>query len=145
MEYCEHGDLWAYLQGRKRKNISENRVWKMFIQITLGLAALHEKNIIHRDLKTLNIFLTKRDHVKIGDLGCSKITEKGGFVSNLVGTPFYLSPEVCEDKPYNSKSDIWSLGIILYEICALRHPFHAETPPELMVKIIKGKYERIPN
>ena len=61
-----------------------------------------------------------------------------------MGTPFYLSPEVCEDKPYNAKSDIWSLGIILYEMCAFQHPFHADSTPELMLKIINGKYKRIP-
>lgn len=89
---------------------------------------MHGHNILHRDLKTLNIFLTKENKVKIGDLGVAKILESlENFATSKVGTPYYLSPEVCEDRPYNDRSDIWSLGCILYEICALKHPFEAKT------------------
>ena len=66
------------------------------------------------------------------------------FATSKVGTPYYLSPEVCEDRPYNNKSDIWSLGCILYEMCTLKHPFEAKTQAALLLKIIKGKYESIP-
>ena len=66
------------------------------------------------------------------------------FIHSNVGTPDYLSPEVCEDKPYNSKSDIWSLGCVLYEMCALKHPFKSMNQIELLSKICKGKYESIP-
>ena len=83
--------------------------------------------------------------VRIGDLGVATVLNPNdGFLVKKVGTPYYLSPEVCEDKPYNHKWDIWSLGWILYEIWALKHPFEASTQAELMVKIIKGKYKRIP-
>lgn len=83
--------------------------------------------------------------IRIGDLGVATVLNpNGGFLLKKVGTPYYLSPEVCEDKPYNHKCDIWSLGWILYEICSLKHPFEAKTQAELMVKIIKGKYKRIP-
>lgn len=61
-----------------------------------------------------------------------------------VGTPYYLSPEVCEDRPYNNKSDIWSLGCVLYELCCLKHPFEAKNQAELLLKIVKGKYESLP-
>jgi NIMA (never in mitosis gene a)-related kinase 1/4/5 len=89
---------------------------------------MHGHKILHRDLKTLNIFLTKENKVKIGDLGVAKILESlENFATSKVGTPYYLSPEVCEDRPYNDRSDIWSLGCILYEICALKHPFEAKT------------------
>jgi NIMA (never in mitosis gene a)-related kinase len=89
---------------------------------------MHGHKILHRDLKTLNIFLTKENKVKIGDLGVAKILESlENFATSKVGTPYYLSPEVCEDRPYNDRSDIWSLGCILYEICALKHPFEART------------------
>lgn len=102
-------------------------------------------NILHRDLKTLNIFLTMDNSVRIGDLGVATVLNPNdGFLVKKVGTPYYLSPEVCEDKPYNHKWDIWSLGWILYEIWALKHPFEATTQAELMVRIIKGKYKRIP-
>ena len=79
-------------------------------------------------MKTLNIFLTKDNKIKIGDLGVAKILDniEKDFATSKVGTPYYLSPEVCEDRPYNSKSDIWSLGCILYELCTLKHPFEAK-------------------
>lgn len=134
MEYCEHGDLHSLLKKRKHpqdeskhKYLSENRVWSFFIQICVGLYYMHSNNILHRDLKTLNIFLTKDNKLKIGDLGVAKILENAeNFVTSKVGTPYYLSPEVCEDRPYNNKSDIWSLGCILYEMCSLKHPFEAK-------------------
>ena len=127
MEFCEKGDLHKMLRKRKdtsdkgkHKYLSENMVWNFFIQICIGLHYMHSNNILHRDLKTLNIFLTKETKIKIGDLGVAKILENfDNFVTSKVGTPYYLSPEVCEDRPYNSKSDIWSLGCILYEICSL--------------------------
>ena len=106
---------------------------------------LHSQNILHRDLKTLNIFLTKDNLIRIGDLGVAKILQSAeNFVRSKVGTPYYLSPEVCEDRPYNNKSDIWSLGCVLYELCSLRHPFEAKNQAELLLKIVKGKYERLP-
>lgn len=152
MEYCEHGDLHRLLRKRrdpvdesKHKYLSENRVWSLFIQICIGLQHMHGHNILHRDLKTLNIFLTKDNKVKIGDLGVAKILESlENFATSKVGTPYYLSPEVCEDRPYNNKSDIWSLGCILYELCALKHPFEAKTQAALLLKIIRGKYESLP-
>jgi NIMA (never in mitosis gene a)-related kinase len=89
---------------------------------------MHSQSVLHRDLKTLNIFLTKDNKIKIGDLGVAKILDniEKDFATSKVGTPYYLSPEVCEDRPYNSKSDIWSLGCILYELCTLKHPFEAK-------------------
>jgi NIMA (never in mitosis gene a)-related kinase len=117
----------------------------LFIQICLGLHYLHSARILHRDLKTLNIFLSKDNKIKIGDLGGAKILEASqDYATSKVGTPYYLSPEVCEDRPYNEKSDIWSLGCILYEMCTLRHPFEAKNQAALLLKIIKGKYESIP-
>ena len=93
----------------------------------------------------MNIFLTRDNKIKIGDLGVAKIMENiENFATSKVGTPYYLSPEVCEDRPYNYKSDIWSLGCILYELCSLKHPFEAKNQAALLLKIIKGKYESIP-
>jgi NIMA (never in mitosis gene a)-related kinase len=91
------------------------------------------------------VFLSKENKIKIGDLGGAKMLEENqDFATSKVGTPYYLSPEVCEDRPYNEKSDIWSLGCILYEMCTLKHPFEAKNQAALMLKIIKGKYESIP-
>ena len=81
----------------------------------LGLQYLHAKKILHRDIKAINMFLTKEDNIKIGDLGVSKmLNHTASFAHTVVGTPAYLSPELCDEKPYNHKSDIWSLGCVLY-------------------------------
>ena len=92
--------------------------------MVLGLKALHDKNIIHRDIKCANVFLTKDGMVKLGDLNVSKIA-KAGILKTQTGTPYYASPEVWKDRPYDNKSDIWSLGCVLYEMAALLPPFRA--------------------
>ena len=79
---------------------------------------LHSKNILHRDLKSANIFLTKNLSVKIGDFGISKVLEHSSAIT-CIGTPLYLSPEVCNNQPYGFSSDMWALGCILYEMCTL--------------------------
>ena len=86
---------------------------------------LHDRQIVHRDLKSLNIFLSRNGDVRIGDLGGATFLAPSAQGKEKVGTPFYFSPEVVEEKPYNHKSDIWSLGCVLYELCALKHPFLA--------------------
>jgi NIMA (never in mitosis gene a)-related kinase 1/4/5 len=106
---------------------------------------LHVNKILHRDIKSYNIFLTDDDNVRIGDLGVAKIiSDTSNFAHTIVGTPYYLSPELCEERPYNQKSDVWALGCVLYEMCCLRHPFEATSQAALALKIIKGKYKPIP-
>ena len=148
MEYCNGGDLGQYIDSHKNKNvkISEELIWLIFIKITLGLASIHKLKILHRDLKTLNIFLSKNLEIKVGDLGVAKIlNHSGSFAKTLIGTPYYLSPELCEEKPYNNKSDIWALGCILYELCTFNHPFTAKSQASLILKILKEQPEPIGN
>jgi len=110
-----------------------------------GLKALHTLRILHRDIKTANIFLSdERQTVKLGDMNVSKVAKKG-MLSTQTGTPYYASPEVWRDLPYDHKSDIWSLGCVLYEIIALKPPFRAETMEGLFKKVLAGKYPRIPS
>lgn len=93
----------------------------------LGLNHMHSRKILHRDIKTLNVFLDENLDVKLGDMGVAKILSTNtNFAKTIVGTPYYLSPELCEDKPYNEKSDVWALGVVLYECCTQRHPFDAD-------------------
>lgn len=107
---------------------------------------LNDRKIIHRDLKGQNIFLTKNNLVKLGDFGIAKILSKTlEKAKTMVGTPYYLSPEIIESKPYSSKTDIWSLGVILYELCALKPPFNADSLHFLALKIVKGSYAPIPS
>ena len=151
MEYCDKGDLCKFLSKRKKLRKSRDNflnkdfVWKLFIQISIGLYYIHSKKIIHRDIKTLNIFLTKNFDAKIGDLGVAKILENTKHAMTFIGTPYYVSPEMCRNKPYNEKSDIWALGCILYELLTFNHPFTATNQAALFIKILNNKYNPFPH
>jgi NIMA (never in mitosis gene a)-related kinase len=142
-EYAGNGNLHDYIKKQKTK-LPEDLVWKLFIQILLGLNHMHSRKILHRDIKTLNVFLSENIDVKLGDMGVAKILSTNtNMAKTIVGTPYYLSPELCEDKPYNEKSDVWALGIVLYECCTQRHPFDAENQGALILKILRGKYPAV--
>ena len=147
MEYCEGGDLSSYLSKMSKQisHLPEVQIWKFFIQMSLGLAYIHSKKIIHRDLKSLNIFLNKNLDVKIGDLGIAKLLQNTIHAYTFIGTPYYLSPEILEEKPYNEKSDVWALGCILYEMATFKYPYNASNQAALFLKIKNGKYEQIGN
>lgn len=100
--------------------------------------------ILHRDLKPENVFLTNGSTVKLGDFGLSKLLSAHDFASTYVGTPFYMSPEICSSERYSGKSDVWSLGCIMYELCALEPPFNARSHLELIQKIRLGKTKPLP-
>jgi len=146
MEYAEDGDLLAKIkQARINKTyIAESKIWSYLIQIIHGIKALHDKTVMHRDLKSANIFLTKNGTIKIGDLNVSKVV-KTDFLKTQTGTPYYASPEVWSEKPYDYKSDIWSAGCILYELCALKPPFRGQSLEQLYKCITKGVYDSIPS
>lgn len=117
-----------------------------FIQIAIALEYIHGRKVIHRDIKTSNIFLTGNGTVKLGDFGISKVLENTNEAAmTVVGTPYYMSPEVCESKPYTFKSDVWALGCVLYELCTLQHAFLADNLLGLVFKIVKGNYDAIPS
>jgi len=95
--------------------------------------------------KSQNLFLTSTDRLKLGDFGISKILENtGAFAKTTIGTPYYLSPEICQEKPYSFASDIWALGCILYEMAALRVPFDAQNIQGLVQKITRGPLPQTP-
>jgi len=107
---------------------------------------IHDRKIIHRDLKGQNIFLTSKGIVKIGDFGIAKVLSATlGNAKTVVGTPYYLSPEIVQSKPYTLSTDIWSMGVMLYELCALKPPFDAPSLHLLSMKIIKGFYNPLPS
>lgn len=139
MEFADDGDLESKIQ----KNIStkgtfkEDELWKWLFQVLQGLKYLHDNKIMHRDLKCANIFLMKNGTLKLGDLNVSKIV-KMGMCSTQTGTPYYASPEVWGDKPYDYKSDIWSVGCIMYELCALKPPFRGQSLEQLFRNVTKG-------
>ncbi|KAG0713065.1 Serine/threonine-protein kinase Nek8 [Chionoecetes opilio] len=140
MEYAPGGNLYDYLRSRGEGNLlQEEDVLHLFSQLVLGMQHIHESNILHRDIKSNNILLDKSHRiVKIGDFGISKILSSKSKAHTVVGTPCYLSPELCQEKPYNQKSDVWALGCVLYEMLTLRRAFEAETLPALIMKIMRG-------
>ena len=145
MEYCENGDLGKYLKKQMGRPLEEAKIWKFFIEMSLALHYLHSFRILHRDIKTINMFLGKDNIIKIGDLGVAKQLKQTCVMANtMVGTPYYLSPELCEDNPYNQKTDIWSLGCVLYELCTFKHPFEATNQGALIMKIVRAKFNPIP-
>lgn len=141
MEFCDKGDLCGVIRAQMGRLLPEAKIWKFLIQMCLGLEYIHSKRILHRDIKTMNVFLAREDSLRIGDLGVAKkLISTAAFAHTMVGTPYYLSPELCEDKPYNIKSDMWALGCVLYELCTLKHPFDANNQGALFMKIIRAAY-----
>lgn len=137
MEYAGGGDLSEKIKQCQLKRIRfpEKMIIRFFYQLTSALFDLHKKNIIHRDLKTANVFMTSDyQNLKLGDLNVSKII-KDKFAYTQTGTPYYASPEVWRDEPYDLKTDIWSLGCVLYELCMLKPPFKASNMDELFTKV----------
>ena len=146
MEYAAGGDLYnKILEHTKAKTyFKEEEVWNYAVQMIQGLRTLHEMKILHRDLKCANIFLDADGKgAKLGDLNVSKVL-KNNLVYTQTGTPYYASPEVWRDEPYDSKSDMWSLGCVIYEMAALKPPFRAKDMEGLYKKVQRGSFDRIP-
>ncbi|EKX46902.1 hypothetical protein GUITHDRAFT_55421, partial [Guillardia theta CCMP2712] len=144
MEYADAGDLAQLLHNARGRPFKEERVLDLFVQICLGMHHVHSQNILHRDLKTANILLTRQGIIKLADFGIARVmSSETDMAKTMIGTPYYLSPEICEDRPYNHKSDIWSLGCVLYELLTLRHAFEAKSLSALILKIIRGKFSPV--
>ncbi|XP_025231707.1 serine/threonine-protein kinase Nek4 isoform X2 [Theropithecus gelada] len=145
MGFCEGGDLYRKLKEQKGQLLPENQVVEWFVQIAMALQYLHEKHILHRDLKTQNVFLTRTNIIKVGDLGIARVLENHcDMASTLIGTPYYMSPELFSNKPYNYKSDVWALGCCVYEMATLKHAFNAKDMNSLVYRIIEGKLPPMP-
>ena len=177
MEHCQHGDLCTAIKKQKGKFFPNNFLWKVFIHICLGMHYLHARNVIHRDIKSLNVFLTKDNSAKLGDFGnikkikdesnnndsnqAANVLERIGEESleaetaggaqgqeeeevQRVGTPYYLAPELWQNKQQTKASDIWALGVVLYEMCSHKYPYDAQNIEELEEKVKKEKYKPIP-
>lgn len=146
MEYCNDSDL-----SEKVKEchgvMKESSILYYFSQVCLAVKYLHSKHILHRDIKTMNVFLMKNGAVKIGDFGIATVLMSTmGLAKTVCGTPYYFSPELCRNRSYDSKSDIWSLGILLYE-CATggHHPFDGMNISQLMHRIVKTPHPPLSN
>ena len=146
MEYADDGDLSTKIKQAIKRQIffDEQTIWSTLIQILEGLKYLHKSDIIHRDLKSANIFLNKKGAVKIGDLNVSKIIGKSMAITQT-GTPYYASPEIWNDHPYDYKCDIWSAGCIIYEMASLKMPFRGTSMQMLYNNVMKGNIAPIPS
>ncbi|XP_062288201.1 serine/threonine-protein kinase Nek5-like [Scomber scombrus] len=147
MEYCDGGDLMKKINMQRGVAFTEAKIVDWFVQICLGLKHIHDREILHRDIKSQNIFLTNGGmKAKLGDFGIARMLNNTmELARTCVGTPYYLSPEICENQPYNNKTDIWSLGCVLYELCTLRHPFEGSSLRQLVSKICRGRYNPVPS
>ncbi|XP_062070765.1 serine/threonine-protein kinase Nek11 [Lepus europaeus] len=145
-EYCEGGDLDYKIQEYKEAGniFPENQIMEWFIQLLLGVDYMHERRILHRDLKSKNIFL-KNNRLKIGDFGVSRLLMGScDLATTLTGTPHYMSPEALKHQGYDTKSDIWSLACILYEMCCMSHAFTGSNFLSVVLKIVEGDTPSLP-
>ncbi|XP_061683147.1 serine/threonine-protein kinase Nek3 isoform X2 [Syngnathoides biaculeatus] len=145
MEYCSGGDLLHKIRQQKNKHFHVDDILKWFAQMCAAGTHIHDKRVLHRDLKSKNIFLTDNGTVKLGDFGSACVLNSSkAYARTYVGTPYYVAPEIWDNKPYNNKSDVWSLGCVLYELCTLRHPFQAPSWKSLILKVCRGAYPPLP-
>ncbi len=146
LEYCDAGSLAEFIDEHRQDNarVPEDRLWEIAVQCLDALRHIHARKIIHRDLKPANILLqgAGRRVVKLCDFGVSSLAAT--MASTVIGTPYYLAPELCEGVKYDAKADLWSLGVCLYELCCLRRPFQGEALPMLVMQIMAGAPEPIP-
>ena len=147
MTYCPGGDLFSKVRRARERGrpFPEARVVTWLMQLVSALAYIHSKKIMHRDLKTQNIFIGRDGSLRLGDFGLAKVLERtDDFATTFTGTPFYLAPEICMSQNYGFQSDLWSLGCILYELCSLEHAFAADSLLSLVYKIVRGNFEPLP-
>uniref|UniRef100_A0A1B6FIW2 non-specific serine/threonine protein kinase n=1 Tax=Cuerna arida TaxID=1464854 RepID=A0A1B6FIW2_9HEMI len=151
MEWCEGGDLASVIQQHKRRGncVEEVFVWRVLYQLGRALQAchsyLHDVTVLHRDVKPANVFLDSRGNIKLGDFGLARVLRREqSFSETIVGTPYYMSPEVIKGNKYDRKSDIWALGCLVYELCALSPPFTSCDINQLATLIRDGRFDPIP-
>lgn len=129
--------------SKARRYMAEELIWTYAIQALEGLTHLHSLGILHRDLKPANIMLCLDGTIKLGDLNVSKLA-KFSLVKTQIGTPYYMSPEIWNNKPYGDRSDMWALGCVIYELAALKPPFQGRNIDELSRKVQAGYFPRVP-
>eukprot|EP00658_Telonema_sp_P-2_P076564 TRINITY_DN6729_c0_g1_i1.p1 TRINITY_DN6729_c0_g1~~TRINITY_DN6729_c0_g1_i1.p1 ORF type:complete len:384 (-),score=78.71 TRINITY_DN6729_c0_g1_i1:278-1429(-) len=149
MEFADGGDLYKQIKARQpqQRYFREHEILFIFLQLCLALDHIHTKKMMHRDIKTANVLLTTTGLVKLGDFGFSRQYEdslSNPVGSTFCGTPYYLSPELWRRAPYSKKTEMWALGVVLYEVMALRRPFGGKNMEELIENIIHGRRNPLP-
>ncbi|KAH9578629.1 Protein kinase domain [Trypanosoma melophagium] len=142
-EFADQGDLCRNLYRQNNDNfLSEKDAGLYYVQLLLGLDHIHRRRMIHRDIKTANIFLTSRGFLKLGDFGFSQqydSTVSNPIACTFLGTSYYLSPEMWKGQRYGKKADIWASGIVLCELLGKRRPFEADSLPQMKEVVLSGK------
>ena len=142
MEYADGGSLAAAMRARNGRPLATERAVQWTRELASALQHVHAQGVLHRDLKTQNVFLTASHDIKLGDFGVSRhLSTHTHFANTMVGTPFYLAPEVLRATPYAFAADVWSLGVILFELLTLTRPFDAPHLATLVTKIETAGYD----
>lgn len=148
MEYCEFGTLESLIERQRYEGrpFPTDVLLEWMAELLCGLAHIHSKRILHRDLKSSNIFVTSKNHLKLGDFGvCTILAFPNAKAESMIGTPLYFAPEVCNNEAYDERSDVWSLGVVFYEMCTLRRPFEGDNLFSLIQQIIDSEIEPFNN
>ena len=146
MEYAEHGDLQAALKKQAGRPMAEATVVKWISQLCDALVHVHARKVLHRDIKSANIFLDKSDNIKLGDLGIGKaLNATNELARTVIGTPYFMSPELLLNQPYSYKSDMWAVGCVLFELCGQKPPFEARDMSSLIMKITQAPTPPLPS
>jgi len=132
LEYASRGNLFKHMN---RKRITENDIRKFFVQTAVAIEYLHTQQVIMRDLKPENLLLDHNYTIKLCDLGWAACLSDAAYCRVKAGTYAYMSPESLLGLPQGEKSDIWSLGILLYELCYNKEPYTGQSCQEQLNKI----------
>ena len=144
MEYCSKGNLDQLIQRyiHSKARMTTDQILRALAHIVMAVMAMHNKNILHRDIKTQNIFITENGICKLGDFGISRrLNHQDAKAMTSCGTPYFMPPEVCLGKPYDGKADVWAIGVVLYELIMLKKPFRGEAVQNVLQQITKSTFE----
>lgn len=134
-EYCPNNDLYERVSSG---SLPEHEAARVLTQLISAVSYCHKMGIVHRDIKPDNILFDSEDRLKLADFGSAELWCEGGVMSGVVGTPYYVAPEVLMGKEYNEKVDVWSVGVVLYIMLAGVPPFYGETAKETFEAVLRG-------